>query len=108
MSDQQSYGKYQNFGVCGNITMGLKVWASEMNWLFKKLLRKMELRQLKKRLAAERQRLGELVSSAGNDAQVELCRDQAKFLEREILRLSEGLEQDRKRYVEERLLKWGL
>ena len=79
MSDQQSYGQYQNFGFMGNISMGLKVWTSEMGWICRKCLRKMELRQLRKRLAKERQRLGALVSAVGKDAEAELCRGQAKF-----------------------------
>lgn len=80
--------------LMGNLRTGLLVVADELQWIWLKGLRSLEIRQMHKRLAEERAALGAAVAaavagqdepaSAPLDEAARLCLKQIAFLEEEI------------------------
>lgn len=83
-------------GPLGTLILGLRVVASELSWMRRKLFRSFEVRQLRKRMDHERGR----AARGGEDAA--LAEDQADFLEGEIALLEKDLTHRREQFVRQR------
>jgi hypothetical protein len=90
------------------LELGIKTLLSEWQWLVIRSLRRMEIRQMKKRLDQEYLVLGKLESQDGQDARerIELSRRQIAFLNQEIALLESELDKTRQEYIAKRIEKW--
>ncbi len=100
-------------GPLGTLILGLKVVWSELSWLAIKYLRRLEIRQLEKQLARERETLCRLAApdptrDTKAAAERDLAEKQVAFLKEEIDLLARELEDARRDYVARRLKTWGL
>ncbi len=80
-------------GLLETVRLGICVYASEMKWLGRALLKKFEISRLAKRLEEEYTRLGRLTENPKRKKQEkELCLKQLSFLKDEIETLKSELE----------------
>ena len=91
-------------------TLGIRVIISEIHWQLLRGLRVWEIKQLKRRLEKEYQKMGQLSRQAEENpetqSQKELCNNQIEFLEKEIDFLEKELEKLRKDIISRRRQKW--
>lgn len=94
--------------VLETISLGLRVWWSEMRWLLREALGALETRQLVKRMAQERARLAGPQAPGLSAADREQAVRQIAFLEEEIRRLDQDRAARREHFVAARIKAWGL
>lgn len=111
---------YETAGPLDILRLGLRVLASELGWMLKNSLRKLEMHQLRKRLDQEYLALGRIVErlvhiQAEDDAEArearreqELSLGQIAFLKQEIALLLGERERARSEHVRRRVDKWNL
>ncbi len=89
----------------GILLLGLRVLGGELSWILVRAMRRLEIRQLQKRLREERA----LLERPGTDAaDRELSSRQAAFLEEEIAFLAREMDAKRADMVARRTAAWGL
>lgn len=94
--------------------IGIKVLFGEIHWHILRGLRLLEIKQMKKRLENEYQKLGELSRENQNsqnqeiESQREICNKQIEFLEKEIDYLEKDLEKLRTDMISRRREKWNI
>jgi len=91
-------------------TLGIKVIFSEIHWHLLRGLRLWEIKQLKRRLENEYQKMGQLSRKESEtqefESQKELCNNQIEFLEKEIEFLEKELEKLHNDIISKRRQKW--
>ena len=91
------------------LELGLKTLFSEWKWILIRGLRKMEIRQMKKRLDQEYLLLGRYEVEGGDFSdRAELSRRQIAFLRQEISHLERELDKTRQEYIARRIERWHL
>lgn len=87
------------------LLLGLRVLGSELSWICIRTMRRIEIRQIEKRLREERAICqNPAVSAADRD----LSSRQAAFLEEEIAFLAHEAEARRADMIARRAVRWGL
>lgn len=86
------------------IILGWRILLSELQWAGFKLLRYLEIRQLRKRLNQEYEILGQRTTdeTAKTDPEIELCKKQIAFLKEEIEYLEQELVNARQSFIQRR------
>lgn len=89
------------FGV---LWLGLRVLCSELSWTLVRAMRRLEIRQLRKRLREESALLG----AAQSDAARDLSARQTAFLQEEIDFLEREMDAKRADMIARRTAAWGM
>lgn len=89
------------FGV---LLLGLRVLGSELFWTLVRAMRRLEIRQLRKRLREE----SALLATAQNDAARDLSARQTAFLQEEIDFLEREMDAKRADMIARRTAAWGM
>jgi len=107
---QSAYPGPGYFGPIEIVSLGLKVWLSEIKWVMLDFLRNREITQLKKRLDQELISLGKtrIEDTAAADEALDLAKKQVEFLEAEIAHLTGERDELRRNMIRKRMQSWGL
>jgi hypothetical protein len=91
------------------LELGIKTLFSEWKWIIISRLRKMEIRQMKRRLDQEYLVIGKLeIEGGGGSERMELSRRQISFLQQEIVQLELELDKTRQDFIAKRIDRWNL
>jgi hypothetical protein len=99
----------ERFGPLRTFLLGLRVLGSELAWLLILAMRRIEIKQMRKRLDEEYLLLGRLTRERPEgDEERELARRQVDFLGEEIAMLRDDLDARRREWIDARVARWGL